>query len=72
MNFPKFRIFSNAEIWNELQTHISCLDKRVLDEIFDSEAVVEGLQMDIDDQVKALEDVDSQLSRLHEISIKMS
>ena len=62
--------FRNADVWNALQTRIAVLEERELDEIFDADTIHEGLQGDIDQLERAIEEIQQQESKLHEIAPK--
>ncbi len=53
-----------------MQTRISVLEGRELEEIFDSDTIYEGLQGDIDQFERALDEVVQQEAKLREIAPK--
>jgi hypothetical protein len=57
-------------VWNEMQTRIAVLEERELDEIFDADTIHEGLQGDVGQLERALEEVHQQEAKLREIAPK--
>jgi hypothetical protein len=72
LGMTRLYFFRKANIWNDIQTHISVMPEQQLDEIFDSQTIYESLEEDILSMEKAEEDIIAQEEKLREIAPKLA
>jgi len=63
--------FMNLELWTEIQTHYFTIDKRTLDEIFESHVIEDYLEHELDQKERALDKLISNEEILHELVPKL-